>query len=836
LIVSGTHSVKSYGEKHLLKAQFYPRQEALHLLCCVVAASAFLFPSANNADAQSTWTSRTTGTGKTLRGIHFDGTQFICVADDGVITTSSDGISWSAVSSGTTNSLRGITSSPTLIVASGDQGTILTSTDGTSWSASTTPASVSTKIFSGVTYGASKFVAVGSTGKIIFSTDGATWIEATTAPPTFLQSVAFGNGKFVGVGSSGSIMHSTDGDVWLSAATGTSKFLSGLTYASGQFIVVGQSGTILTSPDAVTWSAQTAGTGAWLRAIQYADSRFLIVGDGGTVLTSEDAILWEAQSSGISESGFGLAYGDGKFVSAGGKLDFSDPGFTSQIITSPTGLDLGFRWNAVSGTVTENGGPLTFDVLRIGPDTDEVSAQWSVTGGTATATDDFTEISGQVDFASGESSKQLTISLVDDSLVEGDETLTLTLAPLTAGWRIHGPVEASVTIIDDEDTDNDGLEDSWELNYFSSIALYDGDDDPDNDSNKNHREFSDGTDPDSAASALYHLSTVVESGSGSISTSPAGPFFSPRENIQITATPASGFLFEKWTNAGFPQTNPVSITLTGDTVVTARFILTLAESLDQSGLDWIDNTFLWRGQTVTTFDSEDAAFVDGNQMQSGDSAVLETFVPGNVTVSFRWKTSTAADADYLRLFIDDELVNSISGETGWIEKSVNLLDGVHFLSWDFERSFGLPAGSNAVWLDTVKVTQSFSQWQNEHFSPAEILAPLISGMAADPDADGQDNFQEYAFGSSPWNPRALTVSLTTTPALSLVFERPYMLPNTVDYILETSNSLLPASWSVVLAADHQVASKIGTLQTIRITEQSVPLSQRLFYRLRAQLK
>jgi hypothetical protein len=62
--------------------------------------------------------------------------------------------------------------------------------------------------------------------------------------------------------------------------------------------------------------------------------------------------------------------------------------------------------------------------------------------------------------------------------------------------EISSMVEISVEILAmGEDTDNDNLPDSWEELYWGDITKYDGDDDPDNDGKTNKQEYAAGTDP-----------------------------------------------------------------------------------------------------------------------------------------------------------------------------------------------------------------------------------------------------------------------------------------------------------------------------------------------------
>ena len=77
-----------------------------------------------------------------------------------------------------------------------------------------------------------------------------------------------------------------------------------------------------------------------------------------------------------------------------------------------------------------------------------VSAQFAVTGGTATADEDFESTQGVVVFEPGSVEAQVRIPLKDDGLVEGDETVEVTLSdPQNA---VLGQAQATGTITDDE--------------------------------------------------------------------------------------------------------------------------------------------------------------------------------------------------------------------------------------------------------------------------------------------------------------------------------------------------------------------------------------------------
>lgn len=95
--------------------------------------------------------------------------------------------------------------------------------------------------------------------------------------------------------------------------------------------------------------------------------------------------------------------------------------------------------------VLEEFGPATFTVVRTGGSLGTVSVNYTVRAGTAKPGQDFQPHSGRLVFADGETVKTLVVSIVDDALVEGDETIELQLSH-PRGALLGEPAEAVLTI------------------------------------------------------------------------------------------------------------------------------------------------------------------------------------------------------------------------------------------------------------------------------------------------------------------------------------------------------------------------------------------------------
>ncbi|MEK7678484.1 MAG: Calx-beta domain-containing protein, partial [Verrucomicrobiota bacterium] len=99
--------------------------------------------------------------------------------------------------------------------------------------------------------------------------------------------------------------------------------------------------------------------------------------------------------------------------------------------------------------VDENGGFATISVIRQGGIAGSVSVNYVATNLTALAGTDFVAASGILNFAPGETSKSFIVPIINDSIVEGDKIISLTLSNAVLG-ALSTPSVSRLTIIDDE--------------------------------------------------------------------------------------------------------------------------------------------------------------------------------------------------------------------------------------------------------------------------------------------------------------------------------------------------------------------------------------------------
>lgn len=150
----------------------------------------------------------------------------------------------------------------------------------------------------------------------------------------------------------------------------------------------------------------------------------------------------------------------------------------------------------------------------------------------------------------------------------------------------------------------------------------------------------------------------------------------------------------------------------------------LASALDSPDLAWTTGgAATWTGQTTTTHDGTDAAFVTG--LTTVDSETwLETTLPGPGVLTWQWRLDASADrASDLDLLTGEDTVPTLSltETTPWTAARVALnSDGPIKVRWRFRRDADAPAATlDTAFLDTVAYAR---------FGPLTLQSP--TGLTA----------------------------------------------------------------------------------------------------------
>jgi hypothetical protein len=110
-----------------------------------------------------------------------------------------------------------------------------------------------------------------------------------------------------------------------------------------------------------------------------------------------------------------------------------------------------FRFSAPAYSVSETGVLASITVLRSGSSAGDATVDYATgPGGSATPNADFVPAADTLSFADGETNKSFSVAILDDFLLEGNETVQLVLKNPTGGADLGQPTNAVLTIIDNE--------------------------------------------------------------------------------------------------------------------------------------------------------------------------------------------------------------------------------------------------------------------------------------------------------------------------------------------------------------------------------------------------
>jgi len=375
-----------------------------------------------------------------LTAVIYDGSKYVAVGQGGTVATSPNGTTWTVGNTNYTDNLNSIAYGNGIYVAVGVQGNILRSTNGTTWTQISKDGATGSN-YNSVRYLNGMFIAVGGgtnvstgTGRISYSTDGQTWSTNSYAPTVSFQDIAFNGATYLLIGrinnatASNRVFFSTT----TSDITSSSLFTANVTvptastggvalgtigqgalaYTSGKFVAaVNQQSTpfnayvLVSSDGGVSWTAYDVGTTGRLRGAIAENNKVRIVGFNDVKVTVEFASTNATPTVDLS-------------VSANSGTESAATVITVTATASA----------AVTGAQTVNVG----------------------VSGVGITTGDYTLSNATITIPNGQTTGSVTFTVVDDALVEGTETATLTISSPSSGIALGSTVTQNIAITDND--------------------------------------------------------------------------------------------------------------------------------------------------------------------------------------------------------------------------------------------------------------------------------------------------------------------------------------------------------------------------------------------------
>ena len=157
------------------------------------------------------------------------------------------------------------------------------------------------------------------------------------------------------------------------------------------------------------------------------------------------------QQANCLNSSTGIQAGIRIYTPPGSPTATSEPTPTGDSGPTPIAGELSaISFGTTSVIQSEGNGVATLNVVRTGELGAGATVSYSVTAGSATEGADYTGGSGTVTFGPAENTQNITIPLVNDSQVEADETVVISLASPANAVLATGATTATLTITDDD--------------------------------------------------------------------------------------------------------------------------------------------------------------------------------------------------------------------------------------------------------------------------------------------------------------------------------------------------------------------------------------------------
>lgn len=173
----------------------------------------------------------------------------------------------------------------------------------------------------------------------------------------------------------------------------------------------------------------------------------------GIPIALRDQISGDANADRLTDSGYDVTISlqDDFSVAPGATVTYTT------VTTFATGSPLDvinagtFSVQETNYVANESGGALVVTVERLRGLVGDVTVDYASSDVNATAGVDYTGVSGTLTFLEGQRTATFTVPVLDDALVEGPETFTLTLSNPTGGTSVNPALsKATVRIVDDD--------------------------------------------------------------------------------------------------------------------------------------------------------------------------------------------------------------------------------------------------------------------------------------------------------------------------------------------------------------------------------------------------
>lgn len=343
----------------------------------------------------------------------------------------------------------------------------------------------------------------------------------------------------------------------------------------------------------------------------------------------------------------------------------------------------------------------------------------------------------------------------------------------------HTVTSGMLRVLDD-DTDNDGMSDTWERQYFGDLQR-DGTGDFDNDG----------------------LADALEEDHGTL------PNDSDTDNDGMADGWEVAYQYDPLNSAdGALDTDGDDYTNTQESVAESdprnEYSVPSVEDFETGILNdyrWeTTGSALWRVVTNTGANPDNSShyLAQAPVLSNSQDASLTIIMPCESGImSFGRKISSESGGDYLHFYVDETLMDSWSGnQTYGRTPTYDIPEGRHAFRWEYVKNASGSAGSDTAWIDDIHFPESVDKDHDlmpDRFEKSTGLNPAVNDGISDYDGDGFYNVIEYLENTVVYS----AMDYPDVPKVTETFET-----GSLSQSMMTWNTTGDGTWAVTNAASY----------------------------------
>ncbi len=209
------------------------------------------------------------------------------------------------------------------------------------------------------------------------------------------------------------------------------------------------------------------------------------------------------------------------------------------------------------------------------------------------------------------------------------------------------------------------------------------------------------------APASFYTLAVTATDGGTVN--PPNGYYSQGSEITLKASALPNYVFYRWEGDVSSTNNPITVTMSGDKTVTARFrYLSATEDFETGAFKaankWsFGGNLPWVVQSSVAEDKYSARSGAIGKNQTSQMTLVAYSQAGQA--SFDVRVSSEGPYDVVKFYLNGTLLKQWAGEIGWTTYAFDVPKGTNTLAWVYEKDDSFDEGLDAAFVDNISLPQ-----------------------------------------------------------------------------------------------------------------------------------